>query len=307
MQSSSQSTRSRSVHCQTNVFILAQSLPLTARWVFSRTLIGYGQYMSNATENSVPFHAVDSSSDPENLLAFLDRIESLPPMAAIRTATYEALPKGRGIDVGCGHGRAVAELTDRGLDVTGVDPSNTFITAARRRFPSCDFLIGEAADLSFEDASLNWYRAERVYLHIADPLPSLTEARRVLAPGGRIVLADQDFETGVLASAHPALARTALNAFTDSMHNGRAGTLNPGLLAQAGFTDIQVSAHPLVFTDLADVLPLLVQPALTIALGAGLLSQDEADTLFNELQERARSDSFLISNTLFITTATRPA
>lgn len=140
-----------------------------------------------------------SSSTPDPavaaLLTLLDRADSLPAAAALRSRSYDLLdlsPGARVVDVGCGGGRAVAELAKSGARATGIDPSEQVIAAARTRWPELPFVIGAAEDLPFEDGSIDGYRADKVFHELSDPAEALAEARRVLAPGARIVLVDQD-------------------------------------------------------------------------------------------------------------------
>ena len=199
------------------------------------------------------FDNVDAGGLPQAQLDYLDRVEALAPAAAVRERTYALLPAGPGADVGCGRGRAVADLAERGHDGVGVDRSRVMVSAARRRFPALRFLAGDATDLPLKDACLHWYRSERTYLHIAEPLKALAEARRVLVPGGRAVIADLDCDSIVLSSPDAASTRAMVSAFTDSLANGRSGTRMASLMMQAGFTDVTVEQY--CFSTTATVLP----------------------------------------------------
>lgn len=101
------------------------------------------------------------------------------------------------LELGCGSGRLlqqVAVQAQRGL-VTGIDPSPLMVRHARfrnRRFIERGFAAVEAGasdDLSRFEAG----RFDKVYgLHVVcfwrEPARDLAEIRRVLAPGGRVVL-----------------------------------------------------------------------------------------------------------------------
>jgi ubiquinone/menaquinone biosynthesis C-methylase UbiE len=262
--------------------------------------------MGRVTRIVWDFDDVDAAATPQAHLDYLEKAEAFPPMAAVREHTYAALPPGRGVDVGCGRGRAVADLTAMGRPAVGVDRSDTMVRSARKRFPACEFTTGDAAALPFEDGSLDWYRAERTYLHIADQLRALAEARRVLRPGGTAVVADQDFDSTVMASPDPALTRTVVTALTDSMADGRAGTRMPALLAEAGFTDVTVHALPLAFSSLPQVEPLLIEPAEAVAVAAGVVSEAEARAWRSGLERLDREGTFVVAMTMFVTTGRRP-
>lgn len=69
------------------------------------------------------------------------------------------------VDVGCGLGLAVRELIDRGWQAMGVDLSQRMIDEASKRYPDQDFRVGSALNLPFDNGSLDFYRAEQVYVN----------------------------------------------------------------------------------------------------------------------------------------------
>ncbi|WP_347568411.1 hypothetical protein [Streptomyces sp. 891-h] len=59
------------------------------------------------------------------LVTLLDAVDALPGAAELRSRSYELLATKPGtavVDVGCGAGRAVAELAERGATAIGIDP-----------------------------------------------------------------------------------------------------------------------------------------------------------------------------------------
>ncbi len=250
---------------------------------------------------------IDTEERPKDFQAYLERAESHPQLRQVREETYRLLAdiSGQGVDVGCGTGRAVHELAQRGLQAVGVEPSQTLVGAARERFPGCDFRTGSAFKLPFEDGALRWYRAERVYVHLDDPAAALAEARRVLAPGATLVLADPDLESITFTSRHAGLARTAIAAMADEVPHGRIGTRMRGLMREAGFTDIAVTARAQLFTELEDAAPLVLDLALAAALRQGRLSEEQVGLLRQDLAECAIRGAFVLSCTAFMTSARR--
>ncbi|PPF44105.1 SAM-dependent methyltransferase [Pseudoclavibacter sp. AY1F1] len=94
------------------------------------------------------------------------------------------------LDAGCGAGPLAAELTSRGATVAGFDASSEMIAIARRR-------LGDAADLQvaqlgrqlpYPDGCFDRVAASLVLHYLEDWGPALTELRRVLKPGGRLVV-----------------------------------------------------------------------------------------------------------------------
>jgi len=97
------------------------------------------------------------------------------------------------LGVGCGPGRVTGHLHRLGLDVSGVDLSSEMIAVARRDHPDLRFDVGTMTALEHDDGSLGGLVAWYSIIHT--PPEELTavfgEFRRVLAPGGQLLLAFQ--------------------------------------------------------------------------------------------------------------------
>ena len=93
--------------------------------------------------------------------------------------------------------------------------------------------------LPLADASLDAYRAERVYMHLKDPVAALTEAFRVLRHGGRLLTMDQDWDT-LLFDGDLEATRAVTHAFANSMVNGNIARSMRALLKGLGFDDVVV-------------------------------------------------------------------
>jgi SAM-dependent methyltransferase len=107
----------------------------------------------------------------------------------------------RALDVGCGPGTVTGVLVDRlGADhVSAVDPSPSFVDAARERFPEVEVREGVAEDLPFGDASFDVAVSQLVVPFMDDPLQGMSEMRRVVRPGGSVAAAAWDSERGPVA------------------------------------------------------------------------------------------------------------
>jgi ubiquinone/menaquinone biosynthesis C-methylase UbiE len=97
---------------------------------------------------------------------------------------------GRILDLGCGPGHWTDHLRRHGCDVYGVDPVETFIAGARRRFPKTTFTLGRAQQIDEPDAALAGVLAWYSLIHLA---PSeldtvLRELARCLRPGGGLLM-----------------------------------------------------------------------------------------------------------------------
>ncbi|MEQ4722055.1 methyltransferase domain-containing protein [Nonomuraea sp. B19D2] len=242
----------------------------------------------------------------ESLIRMLDVADALPGAVALRARSYDllTLPDGAAVvDVGCGAGRAVDELVERGMRAIGVDVSEKMIAVARHRWPQTDFRIGDAFDLPLEDGEVAGYRADKVYHELADAAKALEEAKRVLAPGGRIVLIGQDWDTFIIDSDDPALTRTIVHARADMTPNPRAARRYRNLLLDAGFEDVHVEAHVGVFTDAA-MLPMLTGIAEG-ARAAGAITPGQEAAWVTEQTDRAESGRMFLALPIFVAFASR--
>ncbi|HEY4830396.1 MAG TPA: class I SAM-dependent methyltransferase [Solirubrobacteraceae bacterium] len=114
-----------------------------------------------------------------------------PPLLERRLAFLrgEVRAGDRALDVGCGTGEFTAALADAGADVVGVDVAEAALERARARHPALDFrLVPFDGPLPFDESSFDVVWASEVIEHVADTARWLSEVRRVLAPGGRLLL-----------------------------------------------------------------------------------------------------------------------
>ncbi len=114
--------------------------------------------------------------------------------AAIVTA-LGARPLGDLLDIGTGTGRMIELLGPRARSATGIDRSPEMLRLARGRIeaaglPHAEVRRGDMFALPHADASVDTVVLHQV-LHFADtPAAAIAEAARVLAPGGRLLIAD---------------------------------------------------------------------------------------------------------------------
>ncbi|MBF9072267.1 class I SAM-dependent DNA methyltransferase [Streptacidiphilus fuscans] len=131
------------------------------------------------------------AADYAELLA--DELAAKPLDRAILGAFAEVVgPKARAAELGCGPGRVTAHLRGLGLEgIFGIDLSPGMVEVARQRHPDIRFEVGSMTELDLPDASLDgavaWYSTVHTPPEL---LPTVfAEIHRVLAPGGRLLLA----------------------------------------------------------------------------------------------------------------------
>lgn len=114
--------------------------------------------------------------------------------AAINQAvvdTLEPRPGERVLEVGFGGGVGLAQLLarERNLTVTGIDASPDMVARCRRRFGERVRLqVGSVEALPYKDGDMDCIYGANVSYFWLDLELALAELRRVLRPGGRLVL-----------------------------------------------------------------------------------------------------------------------
>lgn len=93
------------------------------------------------------------------------------------------------LDVGCGEGRVTRDLVARGHTVTSIDAAPSMLAAARDADPDGTYVEADAADLPFQDGDFDIVVGYNTFMDVPDLPGALSEACRVLAPGGRLCMA----------------------------------------------------------------------------------------------------------------------
>jgi ubiquinone/menaquinone biosynthesis C-methylase UbiE len=150
----------------------------------------------------------------------------------------------RVLDVGCGEGRFASELLRAGVSVLGIDVAEEPLRRARERDPALDLRLVEADEpWPIEDASFDAVWAGEMIEHVLDTAGWLSEVRRVLRPGGRLLLSTPAH--GRLRVLGLALSRRAFEAHFDPCADHlrfytRAGLIR--LLGEFGFQEVWARA-----------------------------------------------------------------
>lgn len=123
------------------------------------------------------------------------------------------------LDFGCGNGEFLGGLANslgKGSRLVGIDADERAISQANTAHPDMEFKQGEfTGTLEFADASFNAIVTIDTLECIIDKAALLREFHRVLKPGGEILAMHWDWDTQTYNIASKAIARRAVEAFSD--------------------------------------------------------------------------------------------
>jgi SAM-dependent methyltransferase len=94
---------------------------------------------------------------------------------------------GRVLDVGCGPGYYLERLRSHELDLTGLDLSEGMLAGARTRAPA-SWIVADAERLPIRADAFDIALAMHMLYHVADAARGVAEIRRVLRPGGALLV-----------------------------------------------------------------------------------------------------------------------
>jgi SAM-dependent methyltransferase len=163
-----------------------------------------------------------------------------PPDLALRREfllSSKLTPGEAVLDLGCGTGDFTALMAETGAAAVGAEVAESALDRARASHPGLTFtLVPLEGPLPFEDSTFTLVWASEVIEHVADTARWLSEVRRVLAPGGRLLLTTP-------AHGRLAMALRGVEAYSDPVGDHlhlytRRSLL--GLLDDFGFSELEV-------------------------------------------------------------------
>ncbi len=149
------------------------------------------------------------------------------------------------LDLACGPGAVTRRIASKvpSAKVVGVDLNPLLLDRAERdrRLDGVErirFVEADCHHLPFADDTFDFVYARFLFQHLGDPVSALREARRVLRPGGRMLIVDvddRDLRTEPILPEFEAFTRTASEAQAAAGGDRHIGGKLTGMLTEAGF------------------------------------------------------------------------
>jgi SAM-dependent methyltransferase len=95
---------------------------------------------------------------------------------------------GRVLDAGCGRSLFTEIRPDWPFTIVAADIDLDLLASRKALFPGVRWAVADAHPLAFRDASFDALFAGELIEHLPDPRPGIAEFRRVLRPGGKLIL-----------------------------------------------------------------------------------------------------------------------
>lgn len=243
-------------------------------------------------------------------IVYLDRVAATDLGRSYKSRMLDELeirPGQTVLDLGCGPGTDLSTLAEAATatgTVVGVDHDQATVDAARDRTArqsTVTVRLGDIHDLPLPDRTADRARTDRVLQHVADPAQALREVRRVLRPGGRLVMGEPDWNTLTVDHPDSGLSRAYTQYVTDKVvRNARIGSQLARLAAGAGFAVPAVIPVTPVFRDAQAADKILgLERTTHRAVAAGYLTEEAARRWLDHLA----GGPFLAAVTFYIVVA----
>jgi len=186
------------------------------------------------------------------------------------------------LEVGAGEGSVAAEMAARtGRTVIALDLQEASVASAEVRA-----LRGDAVHLPFREGSFDALAFHFVLLWLRDPLRALKEARRILRPGGALLLLAEPDLAGREDSPDTGLGQALEGAVRRAGGHPDAGSRMEGWLNSAGFRP-RLRVTPPEWLVLSDPRETLAE--VEALRRSGILDEEEARLLAAREEEAFRS------------------
>lgn len=270
--------------------------------------------LNNNTKYMSDFISVDALENPMQAIDFLEAHNFIPGILAYKALVLDILQikqQDRIIDIGCGTGHdavTMATLVKNQGHVVAIDSSRTMIDYAQSRYQNSNLPISfkhsHAKEIDFTNDTFDKCRCDRVLQHVEEPKLALTEMRRIVRTGGRIIAIDPDWSSFIIDASNELVTHKILQykyGLNGTIRNPWMGRKLYSLFKEADIMPIEIIPHTVKFMDfdLANYIFKLAN-ASENALKNNLITLSEQQDWISNLTKKNNENSFFCSITLFI-------
>lgn len=182
-------------------------------------------------------------------LSAIYQTEDIKEMQRQYRVWFDPKPGETILDVGCGTGvnaHAIGKLVGASGKVIGIDNSSAMLEVARSKAARDNVAYRELAveDMDYPEATFDGIVCTQLLGYLADPVSVIRSLLRVTRPGGRVFVAETDWDTLAYNIPDKELQRKVTLSFTDHHGDGWVGRRLDTMCRQAGATEIEL--HPYV-------------------------------------------------------------
>jgi ubiquinone/menaquinone biosynthesis C-methylase UbiE len=228
-------------------------------------------------------------------------------------ASLALRPGDRVLDVGVGPGLLAAEMAaEVGPDgrVCGIDISDSMLSIAATRAdvtggPPIELGLASAGRIPHGPGSFDVVVSTQVLEYVDDVPGALDEIRRVLRPGGRVVLLDTDWGSIVWRSGDNTRMQRVLTAFEEHLSDPYLPRTLGDSLEKAGFTVTHLQVVPMLNAgyDPRTYSAGLVDIVAGFVPGRNEVTEEEAQGWADDLRTLGDSYFFSLNRYLFVASA----
>jgi ubiquinone/menaquinone biosynthesis C-methylase UbiE len=167
------------------------------------------------------------------------------------------------IELGCGPGFLLEKINKRfpNADVIGLEIDPFLVNYSNQYFQEkaakkVQIIEGSIEKTGLMSNSFDFAIVRLVLEHLSDPVKAVKEVFRILKPGGKIVVIDNDFDIHLISYPNISQLRILYEAYCKSMYadggNPKIGRELPNILRQGGFSKVDleiINAHSSIIGD----------------------------------------------------------
>jgi SAM-dependent methyltransferase len=263
------------------------------------------------------FRNVDTSGDTDACARCLDLIAIIPFFHKVKRDSIriiaDAGPK-RVLDAGCGTGTDLAALASclpGSCEIAGLDASGALLARAVKQTAGfqnrCSLVKGDILHAPFHDSAFGACRIDRVLQHLDEPARAIHELTRILAPGGVLVVFDNDWDTFSIGLDSAEIAARIGRFWRGSFASGTVGRDLSRFFRECGLAGIHAEKRTLELMDLSVAERVFDLPHLLARMErAGALETGETAAIRRELLHRDGEGTFVSGYTGYLVWGRRP-